>query len=1040
MARPQFARSTSAAFGLAGVSLVTAALGIARPGGAGAADDHFAEAVRPILERRCFGCHGAEEQEAGFRVDVLDPDMVAGDDAEAWDYARELVEFGDMPPGRAQPLTDDERRALLGWLDESLEAAARANETAVPRTVFRRLNRAQYANTLRSLLGVDVDYSAELPPDARSEAGFRNNGEALGASLLHLEAYERVARAAMDEAMPLGPRPEARRYRVRFGEGIGAGEVAARTGGYQSVPLDTNDFVIDVLGADGEPREPANEEERAAIDALKRKISVGFRGSSRDRFRVGPDGLTLYGAVPHREVAPGAWQGPSPNMKLELQRVFPEEGRLAVRVRASRGSVWRTRDTVLVPLEGGAPRVSLDEAGAASLPEGAVAFEASSSDQRENVREDAGALVPEDATKDSKARVAGRIPTEGFWQIDVVHPPVPIDRMPSIRFAHANQTLDVRPRIEGAALELPRAATTVGAAYLKAGRREFTVGGPFFTGFERVVLTPLPDDHPLVLDLDERAAALEARSADDVPVLRFFAGTRTDDGMDYGEFGEALPVEAAPGAPRTYEVVTRLENVPVPAPESGDNEILSGILVIGLWNDHLVLDRRSPGPPLLVESIEIEAPYHPVWPPRAQTEILLDRTPFGDDEEAWARAALERFLGRAFRRPADAETVDAYMGFWRAARADLGGAEEAIKETCVAALCSPRFLYLAEPADPESPAELEVDDYALASRLSYFLWDGPPDERLLALAAEGELRERRGEEALRLLDDPRSRRFVEAFGEAWLRLDRLAQTSTDARRYPHVTRFVERDMRLESLAFLEHHLRTGAPLDDLVAADHALLNRHLAEYYGVPGVHGPEFRVVELPDGRARGGLLTMGAFLVGHSDGVHPHPIKRAVWVRERLLGNPPPPPPPNVPDLDPDAPGFQDLTLKEQLERHRDSASCRDCHAGIDPWGVALEALGADGRPAEVRNGRPVDARATLPSGAQVLGVSGLQAHLLAAERDAIAESLAAHLLGYALGRDLMYADEPAIADIVEDARPDGLGLRAVVESVVTSPAFVR
>ncbi|MEM8711720.1 MAG: DUF1592 domain-containing protein, partial [Planctomycetota bacterium] len=892
--------------------------------------------IRPILSTYCFECHGDEKQKGGVQINDLDPDFIEGFDAEEWHFALDMIQGAEMPPSKAKQFTDDDRRAVVAWIEDSLEAAKRASD-GPPRPVLRRLNRAQYTNTLQDLLFLGIRFGDRLPGDAKSKTGFTNNGETLLSSPLHIDAYRGIARAALDEAIVSGSQPEATRYRVRFGKNLGRGHVGAETGGYQSVPLDSDHFVIDILDRSGEPKRLLSDEEEAHLNGLRKKISVGLRGSAQNRFRILEEGLALYGAVPHREVAPGAWQGPSPNVKLEMQRVFPESGDLAMRVRAARGQIWDSAKLVLLAMENRDPMVELDPSTGRMAPSaGSLIVRALQTEKRKNLVNQGDALVPVDVTEPSRAEIAVKIPHEGFYQVDLAHSPRPADAMPSIRLGHHKLTLDLRPEWTEEQLEEPTVVTTVGAAYLMKGSTFLTIGGPFFTGFSEIALTPLEADNPLVTALAAKAESREAQVAEALPALRVYAGTRTDDGMDYATFGEAQEVYGRVGEFSEYTFHGRLENLPIPEPDSGDTEVLSGFLLLGLWNDHLVKNKKESGPPLLVSSIEVEAPFYPEWPPTSHTSIFFDRAEEQSDA-AYARAVIERFANRAFRRPVDPQWVDRYVAFWEAIEPEHETLQDSVKEVLIAVLCSPQFLFLNEPQEP-SPASDDVDgdqidEWALASRLSYFLWNSGPDEALLDLARTGQLRAQLDVELQRMLDDPKRRRFIDVFGEEWLRLDRLEQMTIDARKYPAFTRFVKRDMREETLSFLDRVVGEDLPIEQLIDSDFAMLNQNLAEFYGVAGVAGPHFRPVALDRSEGRGGLLSHGAFLVGHSDGVQPHPIKRAVWLKEKILGDPPPPPPPNVPDLDPDTPGFEKLTLKEQLEVHRDSPSCRDCHAGIDP-----------------------------------------------------------------------------------------------------------
>ncbi|HEX5054575.1 MAG TPA: DUF1588 domain-containing protein, partial [Planctomycetota bacterium] len=269
---------------------------------------------------------------------------------------------------------------------------------------------------------------------------------------------------------------------------------------------------------------------------------------------------------------------------------------------------------------------------------------------------------------------------------------------------------------------------------------------------------------------------------------------------------------------------------------------------------------------------------------------------------------------------------------------------------------------------------------------------------------------------------------------------RQADMTIDVDRHPDYTRFVKRDMAEETYQFVHEVLHDDLDIATFIDSDFAMLNQDLAEFYGIEGVMGPWFRRVPVRPEQHRGGLLQQGSFLAGHSSGSEPHPIKRAVWLRARILGDPPPPPPPNVPKLDPTAPGFDQLTLAQHLETHRDNPSCRDCHAGIDPFGLPFERLSAVGRYEPRRKNLDVDATSRLPSGAVVDGVEGLQAWLLEHKRDAFARALIGQLFAYALGRDLHFADEAELDTMLWQVKLAGYRLRSVIRSIVTSPSFTQ
>lgn len=258
--------------------------------------------------------------------------------------------------------------------------------------------------------------------------------------------------------------------------------------------------------------------------------------------------------------------------------------------------------------------------------------------------------------------------------------------------------------------------------------------------------------------------------------------------------------------------------------------------------------------------------------------------------------------------------------------------------------------------------------------------------------------------------------------------------------YPDFTRFVKQDMAKETYNFIYYVLDENKSILNFIDSDFAMLNQNLAEFYGIDGVIGNNFRPVSIPREKNRGGLLSQGAFLTGHSDGVHAHPIKRAVWLKEKILGDTPPPPPPNVPELDPETPGFENLTLKEQLELHRNKASCIDCHLKIDPYGVVFENYDAVGRFHEKFKGSLIDSKSILPDGTEVEGIKGIKEYILTKKKDAFTKSLVEHLFAYALGRDVSFSDEKELNTIVEKVKAKDFKFQSVIEEIILSESFSK
>ena len=475
------------------------------------------------------------------------------------------------------------------------------------------------------------------------------------------------------------------------------------------------------------------------------------------------------------------------------------------------------------------------------------------------------------------------------------------------------------------------------------------------------------------------------------------------------------------------------------------------------------LSKSPPGDrlDLRVHSVTYEAPVFATWPPASQTR-LLPAAEEGEGETARARRALEPFLRKAFRRPSTEAETTQYVKLFAGFRAASDSFEEAMRETFAAVLTSPHFLYLVETRDPDKAdsAPQTLTDHELAVRLSYFLTNSPPDATLVTLADQGKLvrPEVLAGQVNRLLDDARSASFLRNFTEQWLDLAALDRVAVNPEYYPDFDNALKDDMRREPVAVLTEILRRDRSLLELLDADWTMANRALATHYGLSEPPRTSRHVrVKLPAGHIRGGLLGQGAFLLGHSDGQFPHPIKRATWLLDRLLDSPPAPPPPDVPDLADASSASSDapvLTVKERLALHREKEACANCHRGIDPWGLPLERFDAVGllrenapQPVAAGKGKrptkpkpvPIDDVATLPNGQRLAGAAELKGYLLRERRDLFVRSIVKRLLSYALGRSLDLADRPTVEALQTTLVQENFRLRPLLLALAKSEAFL-
>ena len=462
-------------------------------------------------------------------------------------------------------------------------------------------------------------------------------------------------------------------------------------------------------------------------------------------------------------------------------------------------------------------------------------------------------------------------------------------------------------------------------------------------------------------------------------------------------------------------------------------------------NWHNPLARKDGAPAVVYRWLEVEGPILETWPPAGHVLMFGDAGSPRDPEQL-----LRNFLRRAYRRPATREDVARFLGVARKALDAKLPFEEAMIAAYSAVLCSPGFVCLEEKPGPLDPA-------ALASRLSYFLWNSPPDAELRAadLGKADVLRA----QIDRLLDDRKSRRFVDAFLDYWLDLRRVNATSPDAALYPD---YYLDDLLVESAdeeprLMFEELLRGDLPARNVVSSDFAMVNERLADLYGLPTFEGVRLRRAALPAGSPRGGFITMAAVLKVTANGTTTSPVLRGAWIMERILGKPPPPPPPSVPAVEPDIRGA--LTIREQLDKHRTIPSCAGCHAKIDPAGFALEhfdvmggrrdryralgkgtpppGYGKNGQPFEFHEALPVDASGEMPGGGAFKDVSELKAVLLKDERQ-IARNLARQLLVYATGAPIRFGDRARVEEILDRSKESGYGVKTIIREIVLSGLF--
>lgn len=444
---------------------------------------------------------------------------------------------------------------------------------------------------------------------------------------------------------------------------------------------------------------------------------------------------------------------------------------------------------------------------------------------------------------------------------------------------------------------------------------------------------------------------------------------------------------------------------------------------------------------LFVDYLEIVGPFNPsAAPPESYKKIFVCGHPPGKHNAQCPRTVVGNLMERAYRRPVTESELASKLSLVALAQREGESLEAGVRLALQAILSSPDFLFRVE-TDPKpktgSATAHPVNDFELASRLSYFLWASMPDQELFRAAKEQKLRQPAVLEAQvrRMLADPKSHNLVDNWAAQWLQLRNLGRTKPDTKRFPTVDDELLDAMRTETSMFVEAIIKEDRSILDFIDAPFTFVNGPLARHYGIAGVNGEEFQRVTL-DGEQRGGVLTQGAILTVSSYPTRTSPPVRGKWVLENLLGTPPPPPPANVPSLNESNIGTE-VSLRQRLEEHRKNPSCSPCHNVMDPIGFGLETYDAVGAYRTHDGNFPIETAGALPGGKTFNGSKGLK-EVLKGQSDAFVRNVTEKMLTYSLGRGLERYDRPTVDAIAKQVAANDYRFSALVMEVVKSKPF--
>ena len=497
-----------------------------------------------------------------------------------------------------------------------------------------------------------------------------------------------------------------------------------------------------------------------------------------------------------------------------------------------------------------------------------------------------------------------------------------------------------------------------------------------------------------------------------------------------------------------------LKTVEITAKSPADAQIVEVNIPPSPNRDRVFVGQRKPpegqSAKLYVEFLALDGPLDT----RPESHRKLLAVSPNQSPQQQTREALARFLRRAYRRPISNEELER-TALWTDQRlADGEKWETAMQVTMQAVLCSPKFLFRVEPDEqPNAPQPRDVDPFALASRLSYFLWSSMPDDPLLEAAQNGSLTQNPAAQVDRMLADPRSNALVKNFASQWLQIQRLDAFSPDPKLFPNFNPKLKASMMRETELFFESILRENRSALELINADFTFLDETLAKHYGIadtagnrighptstPGgnpIQGDSFQRVSLQN-NDRGGLLTQASILTVTSNPTRTSPVKRGRWILEQILGNPPPPPPPNVPELPTTEQDASNAPLRKRMEIHRSNPACANCHAKMDPIGFALENYDPIGGFRTKDGPFDIDPSGEFADGTHFQGPGDLKS-IIAEKKEEFLRCLIEKLMTYALGRGIEYYDRPVVEQIAQSTTHQQFRMQALIHAIVQSDPF--
>ncbi|PHS03018.1 MAG: hypothetical protein COA78_19460 [Blastopirellula sp.] len=514
--------------------------------------------------------------------------------------------------------------------------------------------------------------------------------------------------------------------------------------------------------------------------------------------------------------------------------------------------------------------------------------------------------------------------------------------------------------------------------------------------------------------------AYGSRAGNELPKMKVTAADRKE---------KIFNVSATRGNPKAFEYPVRLKQGKYP-------------VSFAFLNDHYDPENKDPNKRdrnLYVTGVKIVGPLQVSsedYPESHRRIFVTEPGKNGISEGAAFKQIISRFTSRAFRRSVTDNELNRLLLLAKLSRDSGSTFEQAIKDVVIGVLCSPNFLFKVE-IDEEPGMIRKLNQYELATRMSYFLWSSMPDDELFGHAWRGTLIENLDFQIARMLKDDKRTALIDNFAGQWLQLRSLDSMTPDKKQFRSFNSELAEAMQQETKLFVASVFDEDRSILELIDADYTFVNEPLAKHYGISGIQGDKFQRVKLKDDR-RGGILTHASLLTVTSNPTRTSPVKRGKWIMENILGTPPPEPPADVPTLE----AQEKLTgsLRERMKQHRENPACASCHARMDPIGFALENYDAVGAWRDKDGEHTIDASGELPGGIKFEGAKGLKQLVLGDRRDDYVRTLSEKMLTYALGRGLEYFDTCAVDQITAKLEQEDYKFSVLIREIVHSEPFTK